>query len=186
MAEPRPQQQISNGALVGRLLVFAAAMFGFGFLALPPLYEAFCEITGFGGRTNATAQAAVEAPDLDREIRVEFMTTVNNYAPWTFAADADSMIVHPGKMYYATFTARNTTGQTLVGQAVPSVAPVTASNHFQKIECFCFDSQEFAGNEELTLPLQFIVDPDLPEYIDTITLSYTFFKILQTADSAAP
>ena len=186
MAEAREQKSISNGALVGRLLGFAVAMFGFGFFALPPLYEAFCEITGFGGRTNTTAQVAEEAPDLDREIRIEFMTTVNNYAPWTFAADADSMVVHPGKMYYATFTARNTTEQTLVGQAVPSVAPVSASEHFQKIECFCFNSQEFAGNEELSLPLQFIVDPDLPDYIDTITLSYTFFKTAQVADNAAP
>ena len=185
MAEQNSQKAISNGALAGRLLVFAVAMFGFGFLALPPLYEAFCEITGFGGRTNSTAQVAREAPDLGREIRIEFMTTVNSYAPWTFEADADSMVVHPGKMYYATFTARNTTDQTLVGQAVPSVAPVLASDHFQKIECFCFNSQEFAGNEELSLPLQFIVDPNLPEYIDTITLSYTFFKTAQVADNSA-
>lgn len=186
MAESRPLEQISNAALVRRLLLLAAAMFGFGFFALPPLYEAFCEITGFGGRTNDSAIAATEAPDFDREIRIEFMTTVNNYAPWTFEADADSMVVHPGKMYYATFTARNTTDQTLVGQAVPSVAPVSATGHFQKIECFCFNLQEFAGNEELSLPLQFIVDPDLPEYIDTITLSYTFFNTLQAAGNTAP
>jgi len=186
MAESRPLEQISNAALVRRLLLLAAAMFGFGFFALPPLYEAFCEITGFGGRTNNSAIAATEAPDLDREIRIEFMTTVNNYAPWTFEADADSMVVHPGKMYYATFTARNTTDQALVGQAVPSVPPVSATGHFQTIECFCFNSQEFAGNQELSLPLQFIVDPDLPEYIDTITLSYTFFKSIQTAENATP
>jgi len=186
MIESQPQKQISNGALVSRLLVFAVAMFGFGFFALPPLYAAFCEITGFGGRTNATAELAVETPDLDREIRIEFMTTVNNYAPWTFEADADSMVVHPGKMYYATFTARNTTDRKLIGQAVPSVAPVSATEHFQKIECFCFSSQEFAGNEELSLPLQFIVDPDLPDYVDTITLSYTFFNTMQVSANAAP
>jgi len=161
-------------------------MFGFGFFALPPLYDAFCEFTGFGGRTNDTAMAATELPDLDREIRIEFMTTVNNYAPWAFEADTDSMIVHPGRMYYATFTARNTTDQALIGQAVPSVTPVSATEHFQKIECFCFDSQAFAGNEELSLPLQFIVDPDLPDYIDTITLSYTFFKSIQTAENSVP
>ena len=186
MAESRPLEQISTAALVRRLLLLAVAMFGFGFFALPPLYEAFCEITGFGGRTNTSAVVAAEAPDLDREIRIEFMTTVNGYAPWTFEADADSMVVHPGKMYYATFTARNTTDETLVGQAVPSVAPVSATQHFQKIECFCFDSQQFAGNQELSLPLQFIVDPDLPEYIDTITLSYTFFKTLQAAENTTP
>ena len=186
MTESEPQRQISNGALVGRLLVFVVAMFGFGYFALPPLYEAFCEITGFGGRTNTTARVAAEAPDLDRQVRIEFMTTVNNYAPWTFEADVDSMIVHPGKMYYATFTARNTTAGSLVGQAVPSVAPVSATEHFQKIECFCFNSQEFAANEELSLPLQFIVDPELPDYIDTITLSYTLFKTVQVSERSAP
>ena len=55
-------------------------------------------------------------------------------------------------------------------------APLSASEHFQKIECFCFDSQEFMANEQRALPLQFIVDPNLPEYVDTITLSYTYFE----------
>ena len=174
---------ISNGALAARLVVFAAAMFAFGFVVLPPLYEAFCEITGFGGRTNTTSLAAVEAPDLDREIRVEFMTTVNNYAPWQFSADADSMVVHPGKMYFATFTAKNLSGEDVVGQAVPSVAPIAATEYFQKIECFCFESQEFAANEERALPLSFIVDPNLPDYVDTISLSYTFFDTVRVSSS---
>ena len=181
MAEPTRNQQQENQQLVVRLLVFTAAMFGFGFFALPPLYDAFCEITGFGGRTNTESQVAREAPDRTREIRVEFMTTVNNYAPWEFAADVDSMTVYPGKMYYATFTAKNLTDRQLVGQAIPSVSPVSASNHFQKIECFCFNSQEFAASEERALPLQFIVDPELPDYIDTITLSYTFFDTAPVA-----
>ncbi len=177
--EPAP---ISNQALTVRLLVLAAAMFGFGF-ALVPLYDVFCEITGFGGRTNAEAAAVAEAPDLTREIRVEFNTQLNEYAPWTFAADADSMIVHPGKMYFATFTATNLTDDTKIGQAIPSVAPVSAAAHFQKIECFCFESQEFAANEERAMPLQFIVDPDLPEYVDTITLQYTFYDTVQVTDN---
>ena len=166
----------ANASLVARLLAFAVGMFAFGFFVLPPMYEVFCEITGFGGRTNSTAQQVAEAPDLSREIRIEFVATVNNYAPWKFEPTVDSMTVNPGKMYYATFDATNMSGEDRVGQAVPSVAPVSASEHFQKIECFCFDMQEFAANEERTLPLQFIVDPNLPEYVDTITLSYTYFE----------
>ena len=167
---------LPNAALAARLVLFAAGMFVFGFFALPPLYDVFCEITGFGGRTNSTALVADEAPDLTREIRIEFVTTVNNYAPWRFAATVDSMIVNPGKMYYATFNATNLSGEDRIAQAVPSVAPVLASAHFKKIECFCFDSQEFTANEQRSLPLQFIVDPNLPDYIDTITLSYTYFE----------
>ena len=166
----------ANTSLAVRLLGFAVAMFAFGFFVLPPMYDVFCDITGLGGRTNTTAAAAVEAPDLSREIRIEFVATVNNYAPWQFAPAVDSMVVNPGKMYYANFTATNVSDESRVGQAVPSVAPVTASEHFQKIECFCFDSQEFSANEERSLPLQFIVDPNLPDYVDTITLSYTYFE----------
>ena len=170
------QPTISNRALTARLLAFALGMFAFGFLVLPPLYDVFCDITGFGGRTNSTAVAAVETPDESRSVRVEFVTTVNSYAPWDFSADVDSMQVQPGRMYFATFSATNRSDESLVAQAVPSVAPVSATQHFNKIECFCFTSQEFAANETRELPLQFIVDPELPEYVDTITLSYTLFK----------
>jgi cytochrome c oxidase assembly protein subunit 11 len=179
------QPKISNRALTARLLIFAVAMFAFGFLVLPPLYDVFCDITGFGGRTNSSAVAAIEQPDESRTVRVEFMTTVNSGAPWEFAADVDSMDVHPGKMYFATFTATNRAHEPLVAQAVPSVAPVVANEHFQKIECFCFTSQEFAADQERALPLQFIVDPELPDYVDTITLSYTLFKTESTYVSDA-
>ena len=170
----------NNRSLTLRLLVLTAAMFGFGFL-LVPLYDVFCEITGFAGRTNTEAAQVTEAPDESRTVRIEFNTMVNEYAPWEFSADAKSMEVHPGQMYYATFTAKNLLGTTKVAQAVPSVAPIVAADHFKKIECFCFTSQEFAGHEERAMPLQFIVDPDLPEYVDTITLQYTFFDTLRVS-----
>ena len=170
----------ANRSLVGQLLILTVAMFGFGFL-LVPLYDVFCEITGFGGRTNTEAVAVNEAPDYTREIRVEFLTNVNSYAQFEFAAEMDSMTVSPGKMYYATFTAKNLTADDKVAQAVPSIAPVSAAEHFTKIECFCFTSQEFLANEEKAMPLQFIVDPDLPDYVDTITLQYTVFDTARLA-----
>ena len=175
------KHQISNGALTLRLLGFTVAMFAFGFLVLPPLYDAFCDITGFGGRTNTQAAVVTEAPDPNRTIRIEFATTVNEYAPWEFTADVDSMDVHPGKLYYATFTAKNLDNESKVAQAVPSVAPISANKHFKKIECFCFESQTFAASEQRAMPLQFIVDPELPAYVDTITLQYTFFDTVRVA-----
>jgi cytochrome c oxidase assembly protein subunit 11 len=170
----------SNRSIIGQLVVLTVAMFGFGFL-LVPLYDVFCEITGFGGRTNAQAAVVAEAPDLTREIRIEFITTVNSYAQFEFAADVDSMTVNPGKMYFATFTAKNAAVEGKVAQAVPSVAPAAAAEYFTKLECFCFTTQEFAANEERAMPLQFIVDPDLPDYVDTITLQYTFFDTARVA-----
>lgn len=174
MSDSEPQ--LSNRSLAARLVLFAVAMFAFGFVVLPPLYRVFCEITGFGGRGNTSALVVEQAPDLSRSIRIEFVSTVNNYAPWQFEPDVESMTVNPGQLYYATFNATNLSDEARVGQAVPSIAPIAASEHFQKIECFCFTSQEFASNESRTLPLQFIVSPDLPEYVDTITLSYTYFE----------
>jgi cytochrome c oxidase assembly protein subunit 11 len=169
-----------HASLVVQLLVMAVAMFGFGFL-LVPLYDVFCDITGFGGRTNAVAAVVEEAPDLVREVRVEFVTTVNEYAQFEFAADVDSMTVSPGKMYYATFTAKNLAATLKSAQAVPSIAPGEAAEFFTKIECFCFSRQEFMPNEERALPVQFIVNPELPDYVDTITLQYTFFDTASVA-----
>ena len=177
-AEQKPAND--NRSLTGKLLLLAVAMFGFGYM-LVPLYNVFCEITGFGGRTNTEAVSRQENPDYTRSIRVEFVTTVNEYAPWEFAAEHDSMEVTPGKMYYANFTAKNLAGEKKIAQAVPSVAPISASGHFKKIECFCFTNQEFQANEERAMPLQFIVDPDLPDYVDTITLQYTFYDTVRVS-----
>ena len=167
-----------------RLLVLAIAMFGFGFL-LVPIYDAFCEVTGFGGKTaNTAATDVVVDADESREIKVEFVTTVNQYAPWTFDASAASMTVHPGGLYEATFVATNLTDNHKTAQAVPSVAPQQAASYFKKLECFCFTTQEFMPGEEKEMPVRFIVDSDIPDYIDTITLSYTFFDTARLTDNA--
>jgi cytochrome c oxidase assembly protein subunit 11 len=162
-------------SLALRLVVMAAAMFGFGFLVLPPLYTVFCDITGLGGKTNQTAATIAELPDRSRSIRLEFVTVVNQYAPWEFRAATVDMTINPGTLYDATFIARNLAGRSKIAQAVPSVAPSQAAKYFKKLECFCFTTQEFAAGEEKHMPVRFIIDSDLPEHIDTITLSYTFF-----------
>lgn len=172
-----------NRSLSLRLAGLAVGMFAFGF-ALVPLYDVFCELTGFGGRTNETAVVMTAKADESREIRLEFMATVNEYAPFDFAPSVRSMTVHPGGMYEATYVARNLTGRQMTAQAVPSVAPSQAGSHFKKLDCFCFTSQEFAANEERELPVRFIVDSDLPDYVDTITLSYTFFDTARLSDNS--
>ena len=163
-------------SLVSRLAIMACVMFVFGFL-LVPIYDVFCQITGIGGKVDTTRAALIhrDVPDKKRLITVEFVGNVNEYAPWEFRPTVASMEVHPGQLYDATFFARNLTARELVGQAVPSVAPGVAAKHFRKTECFCFTKQEFAAEEARTMPVRFIVDPDLPNHIDRLTLSYTFF-----------
>jgi cytochrome c oxidase assembly protein subunit 11 len=163
-----------SGALALRLLLCALGMFAFGY-ALVPLYDVFCEVTGFGGRANATPAVVAEEVDDSRSINLEFVTTVNEYAPWTFRSSIPGMTVHPGGMYEATFVATNLTDRQMTAQAVPSISPQQASRFFKKLDCFCFTTQEFAAHETRKLPVRFIIDSDLPEHVDTITLSYTFF-----------
>jgi cytochrome c oxidase assembly protein subunit 11 len=185
MSASRQPDPISSKALSFRLLALAIAMFGFGFL-LVPIYDAFCEITGFGGKTaNAAATDVVISADQGREVSLEFVTTVNQYAPWEFHSAVEQMTVHPGGLYEAMFIARNLTDGYKVAQAVPSVAPQQAASHFRKLECFCFTTQEFAPGEEKEMPVRFIVDSELPDYIDTITLSYTFFDTARLTDNSA-
>lgn len=152
------------------------AMFGFGF-ALVPLYNVFCEITGFGGKTAAAAVAVVEAPDVSRTVRVEFLSSVARGTPFTLEPDVSHMDVHPGRLYRTHFRARNLSGAPMTAQAVPSVAPGPAARYFNKAECFCFTTQDFAPHEERELTLAFLVATDLPEHVDTLSLSYTYFSV---------
>jgi cytochrome c oxidase assembly protein subunit 11 len=165
----------SNRSLVFRLAIMAASMFAFGFL-LVPLYEVMCRITGIGGRTNAeAAQVSATQEVSERLVTVEFVAVRNEQAPWEFRPTVTSMQVHPGQLYDTAYFARNLTDDALVGSAVPSVAPGQAAKHFIKTECFCFTQQNFTAGEGRDMGVQFMVDPALPEFIDRITLSYTFF-----------
>ncbi len=183
MSDEQASPEISTRALTVRLLALAVAMFGFGFL-LVPLYDVFCEITGFGGKTNATAATDVAVVvDESREVTLEFMTTVNQYAPWEFRAELDDMRVHPGGLYEAWFVATNLTDRHKIAQAVPSVAPAQGAAYFKKLDCFCFSNQAFTPGEEKRMPVRFVIDSQLPEYIDTLTLSYTLFDTARPGDA---
>jgi len=74
------------------------------------------------------------------------------------------------------YVASNTSNAGIVATATPSVAPSRASAYFQKIECFCFTEQTLQGGETRDMPVRFVIDPALPEDVNTVTLSYTFFK----------
>lgn len=186
MSLPEPSAGRSNRSLVVRLAIMSACMFGFGFL-LVPIYDVMCKITGIGGRTADTVAVipASTVIDAERTVTVEFVAVVNEQAPWEFHPAVTSIELHPGQLYDTTFYARNLTDREIVGQAVPSVAPGIAAKHFRKTECFCFSTQKFLPREGRDMALQFMVDPDLPGYVDRITLSYTFFILKQPASQPA-
>jgi cytochrome c oxidase assembly protein subunit 11 len=86
-------------------------------------------------------------------------------------------VVHPGEAREVVFYAHNRTGEDMLGQAIPNVLPNNAADYFHKTECFCFNNQPLAAGESAELALVFIVDPDLPASVNTVTLSYTMFDI---------
>lgn len=159
-----------------KMLIAAAVAFAFSF-SLVPLYRIACEKV-FGIRLDNTAAeyTANANAAVDRMITVEFDGGVNSKLPWSFNPNQSTMQVRPGVQYETTYFARNNSDRAIVGSAVPSVAPARASRYFSKTECFCFTAQTMAAGEARDMPVRFIIDPNLPKDIKTVTLSYTFFK----------
>lgn len=171
-------RRADNRALVRRALLACIGAFAFAF-ALVPLYRIACEqVFGIKLDSDAASAGDVDAMQVDesRLVTIEFDTSVNSKLAWSFSSQVPSMQVHPGKLYEATFHARNESAKAIVGQAVPSVAPSTASIYFNKTECFCFTEQLLAPGEARDMPVRFVVDPALPKNVSTLTLSYTFFN----------
>ena len=136
----------------------------------------FCDVTGLNGKTSGRASVnEVVQIDKEREIKVEFLTSLNENMPWEFRALTSSVVVHPGQPTKVDFVARNLTDKDMTGQAIPSVTPGLAAKYFQKTECFCFTEQTLKAGEEKVMPLLFIVDPSVSEDVHEISLSYTFF-----------
>lgn len=162
----------------------ALGMFGFGYLMVP-IYDVFCDLTGLNGSTEivSTKQDVEFDTDLTRTVKVQFVANLNNSMNWTFKPETFEMEVHPGQRIVTTYTAINHRPDAVVGQAIPSVMPGVASRHFHKVECFCFTNQTFAAKEERQMPVVFVVDPALPEKVEVITLSYTFFDVSETASN---
>ncbi|MGJ8669582.1 MAG: cytochrome c oxidase assembly protein [Oceanococcus sp.] len=161
---------------LARLTGLVAGMFAFGY-ALVPLYGLVCDITGLNGKTDGIqlSEEVVEAPDENRLVEVQFLTTVNNNLNWRFGSETNSIKVHPGKLYTVNFFAENPYERDFIAQATPSVVPWNAAKYIRKTECFCFSQQTLQAGEHKNMPVRFMLDPSIPDEVDTITLSYTLF-----------
>lgn len=168
---------------VTRLGLMALGMFCFGW-ALIPLYDLLCDITGLNGKTGGqyTFDAAMVQPDKSRLLKINFLTNTNGGMVWDFRSEKGGVRVHPGELKTVNFIVRNPTDKVMVGQAIPSVSPGRAAEHFHKTECFCFEQQILQPGEELNMPMRFLVGPELPKNIESISLSYALFDITDTVD----
>jgi cytochrome c oxidase assembly protein subunit 11 len=168
-----------------KLVTVAVVMFAFVFVVMVPLYDVLCDALGINGKTSGEAYTAVQAGvDESRTVTVQFVATKNDGMPWEFAPTATMMKVHPGAVNDTVFFARNPMPNAMIAQAIPSISPARAVEYFHKTECFCFRQQPLGGGAAAELPLQFIVDRDLPRDIGTITLSYTIFDVTNMAGGA--
>jgi cytochrome c oxidase assembly protein subunit 11 len=178
---PIDPKRRANRKLVRALLIMTAGSFAFGW-ALVPLYDVLCRAAGIGNAEAKAGKAVVrESIDPNREVTIEFLAEPASVGSFDFRPKKASMRIHPGKLYDAVFYARNLTSQAATAQAVPSISPTGTAKYFHKTECFCFSAQKFAAGEGRDMAVRFIVDPQLPNFVDKVTLAYTFYDTTQSA-----
>ena len=178
---PDPQDTTTERSLnfhmLKKLVVVVALMFGFGY-AMVPLYKKLCEVTGINVVTTRYLHGAElknAQVDKSRTITIEF--DANTHGPFRFRPVKNSMEVHPGEVAQITYEVVNPQTRDISAQAIPSYAPKQATEHFKKMECFCFKQQLLKAGEQRDMPVVFVIDPALSKDVKTITLSYTFFEI---------
>ena len=171
-----------NRKLLFKLTVVAVGMFGFGF-AMVPFYKAICDVTGLNNLLNADRGPVNTQVDTTRAVVFEFDANTRG-TDLRFKPLQRSVSMHPGEMVVIEYEVANLSSVPVVGQAIPSYGPKLAAAYVKKLECFCFRQQRLEPGEVRRMPVQFILDSDLPRDVNTITLSYTYFEV--NAAAAAP
>ncbi|GBF92833.1 hypothetical protein Rsub_05452 [Raphidocelis subcapitata] len=180
-----------NGLYLGAVVL---GMIGLSYASVP-LYQMFCQATGYGGalgqakgveeklrRRAESPDAELEAKAAARELRVWFSSDVADDLPWRFTPTQDFVKVRPGESTLVFFTAENRSDKAITGVSTYNVVPEKAALYFNKIQCFCFEEQRLRPGETVDMPVFFYLDPELAgdhncRNIHDITLSYTFYKV---------
>ncbi len=162
---------VAAGVVVG--------MMGAAYAAVP-LYQMFCQVTGFGGTTQVAEKAPVAAGE--RVFTVRFNADTARGMPWQFRPQQRAVSLKVGEQALALYEAVNPTDRHIVGTSTFNVTPLKAGPYFSKIECFCFTEQALAPGQSVDMPVSFFVDPEISndrnlDDVKTITLSYTFFEV---------
>ena len=171
---PRRRKRITVAAL-GAVIAVMIGLVAYS----PTLYRLFCKATGFGGATQR-ADAATGSVS-NRMVTVRFSTDVASDLPWRFQPEQREVKIRLGEEKLVFFSAENLTDKPVVGHATFNVTPTKAGIYFTKIQCFCFDEERLGPRQKVDMPVDFFVDPKLADDtntrdVDTITLSYTFFR----------
>ncbi|CRG88950.1 Cytochrome c oxidase assembly protein COX11, mitochondrial [Talaromyces islandicus] len=189
--QPSPYSHATSRKKNTSTLLYTASIL-MGTLALAygsvPLYKMICQQTGWNGQpvqvhnTGDGDTASRLTPVTDsRRLRITFNGSVSDVLPWKFTPQQREVRVLPGETALAFYTATNKGPADIIGVATYSVTPGQVAPYFSKIQCFCFEEQKLNAGESVDMPVFFFIDPDFAKdpamkNIDTITLSYTFFK----------
>jgi len=165
----------ANVLMMKKLLIFTLIMFVFGF-ALVPFYEKFCELTGVNNLLKPDVLSKENRVDESRWVIVEFDANTRGL-PWQFRPLQSNAKIHPGKPVDVMYEITNNSDREMSGQVILSYSPRNLEKYLKKFECFCFTKQVLKPNETRQMPVQFVIEPDLPADIHTVTISYTFFEL---------
>ncbi len=166
---------------------FVAMMVGAAYAAVP-LYSWFCKTTGFGG----TTQVSERAPDqvLGRQLTIRFDSNVAPGLPWRFEPEQNEIKVRIGEVATVHYKVINQAARETTAQAGYNVSPPQVGSYFTKINCFCFTQQTLKAGETRDMTVVFYVDPEIvkdrdQDDLNTITLSYTFYRQREQAQPVA-
>ena len=180
-AAPQPRKpNVRRDMIVAGICGVVAAMMVGAAYASVPLYNWFCRTTGFGGTTQVAAVAPGQV--LGRMITVRFDSNVAPGLPWKFEPEQNEINLHIGEVATVHYKVTNMAAREITAQAGYNVAPPTVGAYFTKINCFCFTQQTMKPGETREMTVVFYVDPSLvkdsdQDRLNTITLSYTFYRI---------
>ena len=176
---------LTRDAVVAAVCGFVVVLMVSASYAAVPFYNWFCRATGFNGTTQVATSRPAAVP-LARKIAIRFDSNVAPGLPWKFEPEQTEIEVSIGEVKTVFYRVTNQSERTTTGQAAYNVAPLTVGAYFEKINCFCFTEQTMAPGEKRDMPVVFYVDPSIVKDSDndglnTITLSYTFFPVRETA-----
>jgi cytochrome c oxidase assembly protein subunit 11 len=186
MTEPRSKKSLNRDVIVAGVCgAVVALMVGAAFASVP-FYNWFCRTTGFAGTTQVAEKAPGEV--LGRTIIIRFDSNVAAGLPWKFTPEQNEIKVRIGEVTTVHYKVINEAAREIAAQASYNVSPPQVGAYFDKINCFCFTQQTMKPGETREMTVVFYVDPAIAKDRDqndlnTITLSYTFYRL---AEQAAP
>ncbi len=174
MADLQQKNRKVLGVVLGVVFVMIALSF-----ASVPLYRSICRVTGWGGTTQRAEKNTAQV--YDREITVQFNADIDPHMPWTFRPDVRQVKVKVGADAIISYFAENRGKEPIAGMAIYNVTPLKAGKYFNKTQCFCFTEQILQPGQKVHMPVTFFIDPKIMDDwelrdLETITLSYTFFR----------